>query len=69
MTPEEEWLEMFPDAFAAKGPTGDQGPRGPAGPPGPPGPVGPDAQDAVDSEARGVPSLKRCPEGWYPGGR
>ena len=30
----------FPDAFAAKGPRGDEGPRGERGPPGPAGPVG-----------------------------
>src|SRR4051812_48381522 len=39
----------FPDAYAAKGPTGDRGPRGSVGPEGPPGPVGPDAADAISA--------------------
>ena len=42
----EMWLA---DAYAEKGPPGDQGLRGPTGPPGPPGPTGPDAADAIAS--------------------
>ena len=46
----------FPDAFAAKGPTGE-GPEVLLGHQDHPGPVGPDAQDAVDSVSSDVDDL------------
>jgi hypothetical protein len=54
----------FPDAFAAKGPTGEQGARGergrrgPVGPVGEPGPGVEDAQSTADEAVAGVDDVR-----------